>query len=57
VGRATEEKQLVLKDGEEKAIDLPLQVLFGKPPKMEREIVRQISHVPKSEGHGAPHRL
>jgi len=54
VGRATEEKQLVLKDGEEKAIDLPLQVLFGKPPKMEREIVRQISHVPKSEGHGAP---
>jgi phosphoribosylformylglycinamidine synthase len=36
VGHATEEKQLVLKDGKEKAIDLPLQVLFGKPPKMER---------------------
>ena len=40
VGQATEEKQLVLWDGEETAIDLPLHVLFGKPPKMEREIVR-----------------
>jgi phosphoribosylformylglycinamidine synthase len=40
VGTATKEKQLVLHDGEEAAIDLPLQVLFGKPPKMEREIVR-----------------
>lgn len=45
VGTATEEKQLVLKDGEDAAIDLPLQVLFGKPPKMEREIVRGTTQV------------
>jgi phosphoribosylformylglycinamidine synthase len=36
VGWATEEKQLTLNDGADKAIDLPLQLLFGKPPKMER---------------------
>ncbi len=58
VGTATGEKQLVLHDGEDKAIDLPLQVLFGKPPKMEREIVRASSkaletHVSESR-HGAP---
>jgi len=53
VGQATEEKQLVLKDGKEKAIDLPLQVLFGKPPKMEREIVGSTSHVSEAR-HGAP---
>jgi len=54
VGQATEEKQLILRDGKGAAIDLPLQLLFGKPPKMEREIVRQTSHVAKGEGHGAP---
>jgi len=58
VGTATEEKQLVLRDGEDAAIDLPLQVLFGKPPKMEREIVRTPmkaveTHVRES-GHGTP---
>jgi len=53
VGTATKEKQLLLRDGEEMAIDLPLQVLFGKPPKMEREIVRRSTHVPEA-GHGAP---
>jgi phosphoribosylformylglycinamidine synthase len=41
VGFATDEKRLVLEDGEEKDIDLPLQVLFGKPPKMEREFTRK----------------
>jgi phosphoribosylformylglycinamidine synthase len=40
VGWATDEKQLVLTDGDEKAIDLPLQLLFGKPPKMERSFTR-----------------
>jgi phosphoribosylformylglycinamidine synthase len=53
VGTATEEKQLVLRDGEDSAIDLPLQVLFGKPPKMEREIVRSSTHVSESR-HGTP---
>ena len=40
VGWATEKPQLELSDGDEKAIDLPLQLLFGKPPKMERSFVR-----------------
>jgi phosphoribosylformylglycinamidine synthase len=43
VGEATEEKQLVLRDGKEAAIDLPLQVLFGKPPKMERSFTRGVT--------------
>jgi phosphoribosylformylglycinamidine synthase len=40
VGWATEEKQLTLADAAEQAIDLPLSVLFGKTPKMERSFTR-----------------
>jgi phosphoribosylformylglycinamidine synthase len=41
VGVAEEKPHLTLSDGSaEKAIDLPLQVLFGKPPKMERAFAR-----------------
>jgi len=41
VGVAEEKPHLTLSDGpSEKAIDLPLQVLFGKPPKMERAFTR-----------------
>ena len=40
VGTAEEKPQLVLHDGPGDAIDLPLQVLFGKPPKMERAFSR-----------------
>jgi phosphoribosylformylglycinamidine synthase len=40
VGYAESEPHLTLSDGDEKAIDLPLQVLFGKPPKMERSFKR-----------------
>jgi phosphoribosylformylglycinamidine synthase len=40
VGRATGEQRLVLTDGEERSIDLPMQVLFGKTPKMERSFTR-----------------
>jgi phosphoribosylformylglycinamidine synthase len=40
VGTAEEAPHLTLEDGEEKSIDLPLQVLFGKPPKMERSFTR-----------------
>ncbi|HYD85459.1 MAG TPA: phosphoribosylformylglycinamidine synthase, partial [Opitutus sp.] len=38
VGEATEEKRLVLEDPhfENKPIDLPLEVLLGKPPRMHR---------------------
>jgi phosphoribosylformylglycinamidine synthase len=41
VGIAEEELHLTLTDGETRPIDLPLQVLFGKPPKMERSFTRQ----------------
>jgi phosphoribosylformylglycinamidine synthase len=39
IGTAVQDPHLTLSDSAtpEKAIDLPLQVLFGKPPKMERE--------------------
>jgi phosphoribosylformylglycinamidine synthase len=40
VGTAEHDPQLTLADGEQKAIDLPLQLLFGKPPKMERAFSR-----------------
>ena len=42
VGTATEEKRLVLEDGPngERAIDMPMEVLLGKPPKMRREVQR-----------------
>ncbi len=39
IGYGTEEKRLVLESGPEdrdKPIDLPMNVLFGKPPKTER---------------------
>ena len=39
VGRATGEQQLVLEDParNERAIDIPMDLLFGKPPKMQRD--------------------
>ena len=42
VGRATEHKALVLEDGAggDRAIDMPMDVLFGKPPKMVRDVQR-----------------
>jgi phosphoribosylformylglycinamidine synthase len=42
IGTAEQEPHLTLSDSAAsgKAIDLPLQVLFGKPPKMEREFAR-----------------
>ncbi len=43
VGKITEEEQLVLNDSllKDKPVDLPMEVLFGKPPKMTREVTRQ----------------
>lgn len=43
VGEATAEKTLILNDREfeTRPIDLPMSVLFGKPPKMHRTAVRQ----------------
>ena len=42
VGRATERQALVLEDGAggDRAIDMPMDVLFGKPPKMLRDVAR-----------------
>jgi phosphoribosylformylglycinamidine synthase len=42
VGRATDAPQLVLQDGPggERVIDMPMDVLLGKPPKMHRDVRR-----------------
>ncbi|NIC42185.1 phosphoribosylformylglycinamidine synthase [Aquabacterium sp. A08] len=41
VGVATEERQLVLADaGAESPVDMPMDVLLGKPPKMHRDVRR-----------------
>jgi len=43
VGEATEEPHLVLADerDDSRPVDLPLSVLFGKPPRMHREFARR----------------
>jgi len=39
IGVATEERQLVLEDkGNESPVDMPMDVLLGKPPKMHRDV-------------------
>jgi phosphoribosylformylglycinamidine synthase len=41
VGVATDERQLVLADeGAESPVDMPMDVLLGKPPKMHRDVKR-----------------
>jgi phosphoribosylformylglycinamidine synthase len=42
VGVATDDTELVLEDGPggERAIDMPMEVLLGKPPKMHRNVAR-----------------
>jgi phosphoribosylformylglycinamidine synthase len=42
VGVATSERELVLEDGPggERVIDMPMDVLLGKPPKMHRDVTR-----------------
>lgn len=42
VGVTTEQRELVLEDGQggERAIDMPMDVLLGKPPKMHRDVKR-----------------
>ena len=48
VGEATEEHHLTLGDThfENKPVDLPMSVLFGKPPKMHRSVERKSYEVP-----------
>ena len=49
VGEATQDKRIELKDSHfaNKPIDLPMEVLFGKPPKMHRK--SELSAVRRSE--------
>ena len=46
VGVATEARQLVLSDQGASDIDMPMQVLLGKPPKMHRDVRRRVVDVP-----------
>lgn len=45
IGSATLDEQLILKDLllKEDAVHIPMSLLFGKPPKMEREAVHEVS--------------
>lgn len=49
VGEALAEHHLSVTDGhfETKPVDLPMSVLFGKPPKMQRSFERQTLELPK----------
>jgi len=42
IGVATDDRELILEDGPggERAIDMPMDVLLGKPPKMTRDVKR-----------------
>jgi phosphoribosylformylglycinamidine synthase len=47
IGVATEERQLVLSDDDKPApVDMPMNVLLGKPPKMHRD-VKSVAHTIK----------
>ncbi|HSX46773.1 MAG TPA: phosphoribosylformylglycinamidine synthase [Patescibacteria group bacterium] len=50
VGETTKAEQLLLTDRElgEPAIDVPLSLLFGKPPKMERSFTSQVVKLPEA---------
>ncbi|HEC17913.1 MAG TPA: phosphoribosylformylglycinamidine synthase [Gammaproteobacteria bacterium] len=49
IGEATEEEHLLLGDGlfENTPIDMPMEVLLGKPPKMLRDVHHQSFHKPE----------
>ncbi len=48
VGVATEARQLVLADeGQESPVDMPMDVLLGKPPKMHRDVKSLVRQVPE----------
>lgn len=42
IGTATDDQELILEDGPdgERVIDMPMDVLLGKPPKMQRDVAR-----------------
>jgi phosphoribosylformylglycinamidine synthase len=49
IGETTKEERLVLQDKHfnNNVIDLPMDILFGKPPKMIRNVARQKNKLPK----------
>ena len=49
VGEATQEHHLSLADSlhDEQPVDLPMSILFGKPPKMHRNVQRQLVQLPQ----------
>ncbi|MFN9479185.1 MAG: phosphoribosylformylglycinamidine synthase, partial [Betaproteobacteria bacterium] len=47
IGRITDEPQLVVaREGEAPAVDMPMDVLLGKPPKMHRDVQRVTTVLP-----------
>ncbi|HFE32553.1 MAG TPA: phosphoribosylformylglycinamidine synthase, partial [Gammaproteobacteria bacterium] len=54
IGEATEEEQLILGDGlfENTPIDMPMEVLLGKPPKMLRNVHHHSFHKPDFDTSG-----
>ncbi|MEK7344172.1 MAG: phosphoribosylformylglycinamidine synthase [Pseudomonadota bacterium] len=47
IGVATEERHLVLEDkGQESPVDMPMDVLLGKPPKMHRDVTTVVRQSP-----------
>jgi len=53
IGAVTEEQQLILDDRQfdNRPVDLPMNVLFGKPPKMLREVKRISNPTSRIEAH------
>ncbi len=49
IGEATAEQELIVADGlfDNTPIDLPLELLFGKPPRMLRDVHHQTFHKPE----------
>jgi phosphoribosylformylglycinamidine synthase len=58
IGEATEEQQLIVGDGhfDNTPIDMPMEVLLGKPPKMLREVQHKPFHKPDFDTAGVDFR-
>jgi phosphoribosylformylglycinamidine synthase len=53
IGVATDERQLVLEDkGQESPVDMPMDVLLGKPPKMHRDVKTLLRQSPAMDLNG-----
>ena len=53
IGQATEKRDLVLRDPKQsECVDMPLDVLLGKPPKMHRNVLRVKRHGQAFDGLG-----